>query len=103
MFGGGVQRGMDGPVSIEITHVRFENNWDRKHQSIIRYKWRSSASGEVSESDKSTLVDWIENQDGKAYVKSVPVVVVREAGQMPYLRTKANGVLTDNLINLPTF
>jgi len=93
-------------VSIEITHVRFSGT-QRTHKAIIRYKWRSIEDGSVGESDKPTLVDFIDNKGGEVFVGIRPLRVavgaVTPSYGQPYLRTYADGAWTNNLVNLPTF
>jgi hypothetical protein len=52
-------------------------------------------------------VSWIDNHKGDAYVGSgsqqVRVYTVHPAGGTPYVRTKADGVWTNNLLSLPEF
>ena len=93
-------------MSIQITHVRFGGT-KKTEDEIVLYKWKSDQSGEVNQSDKPTLVDWIDNKNGKAFVGSgndrVPVGVITPQSGQAYLRTYADGKWTNNLVNLPTF
>jgi hypothetical protein len=92
-------------LSIEITHVRYGGS-QKTHESITHYKWRGRENGEVSSSDKVTLVAWVDNK-GIAYVGSgaqqVRVGVVRPTGSAAYLRTYADKEWSNNLLSLPTF
>lgn len=101
-----MRRRLGNTMAIEITHVRFGST-KRTEDEIVRYRWRSVEDGEVNESDKLTLVDWIDNKNGKAYVgngaQRVSVGTVHPANGKPYLKTYADGVWTNNLVNLPTF
>ena len=93
-------------MAIEITHVR-SGSTRKTEDEIVRYKWRSIEDGEIRDSDKPTLIDWIENKNGKAYVGNgssrVSVGVVKPQSGQPYLRTYADGKWTNNLVNLPEF
>lgn len=95
-----------GIMSIQITHVRFGGT-TKTEDEIVRYKWKSDQTGEIGDSDKPTLVNWIDVQKNSAYVGAgsnrVSVGVVRPQGGQPYLRTYADGKWTNNLVNLPTF
>ncbi|MBM7416842.1 hypothetical protein JOE30_000892 [Rhodococcus sp. PvP016] len=77
------------------------------NEHITDVKWRDDADGEVNYSSKATMVDWIDNKNGHAYVQGQQsrsdVGTVHEAGATPYLRTYANGYYNDNLLSLPTF
>ena len=90
-------------MSLQITHVRF-SGISKTHQSIVRYKWRNEQTGAVGDNDKPSMVKWV-NEGGQAFVVAgtnrVKVVVVND--NPPYLRTKADNTLTDNLLSLPTF
>ncbi|GAA1325072.1 DUF3892 domain-containing protein [Leucobacter albus] len=91
-------------MAIEITHVRFGSTV-RTEDQIVQYKWKSDTG--TGDHDKATLVDWIDNKNGIAYVGSgssrVTVGVVHPQSGRPYLRTYADGKWTNNLLNLPTF
>lgn len=91
-------------MSVEITHVRYGST-SKTHETITHYKWRSLSDGDVGSSDKPTMVDWIENKNGTAYVGSgsnrVNVGVVDASPK--YLRTYADGKWTNNLTSLPEF
>ena len=75
------------------------------HEHIGSVKWTNTADGKSSESTRATIVDWIENMNGVAKVKSgtteVAVGVVNASPK--FLRTHADGVWTDNLLALPRY
>jgi hypothetical protein len=93
-------------MSIRITHIRMSATGST-HEHITDFKWKGYESGEVGQSSKAALVDWIDEKNGKAYVESsstkVSVGVVKPQGRQPYLRTYANGEWNDNLLSLPRF
>jgi hypothetical protein len=93
-------------MAIEITHVRFGGTV-RTADEIIRYRWVNPESGKVGEIDKPSLVAWLEVKGGEAHVGSgahrVRVAVVRPGRGTPYLRTHADGLGANNLVNLDTF
>lgn len=93
-------------MAVQITHVRF-NGYARSEETIVRYKWLNPSDGTSSDNDKPSMVDFIDNQKGEAYVGSGPskvaVGVVHPTTGQPYLRTHADGTWTNNLVNLPTF
>ncbi|MEJ6014498.1 DUF3892 domain-containing protein [Corynebacterium sp. H127] len=92
-------------MSIQITHVHFEE-FQKTEAAITNYRWRGLESGEVGESTKPDLVQWI-NSGGQAFVGSgtnrVPVGVINPENGKPYLRTYADGKWTNNLVELPLF
>lgn len=93
-------------MAVEITHVRLSAGGST-HERITDYKWRSSETDDVNSSSKPAMVDWIENESGKAYVGSganrASVGAVKAADGQPYLRTHADGQWTNNLLSLPGF
>jgi hypothetical protein len=90
---------------IEITAVSFGDL--KAHDQITAVLWRS-ASTPAGHSASQGIVAWLDSSsanqavvaDGSVYVE---VAVVRPVNQSPYLRARANGVWTDNLLALPTF
>lgn len=93
-------------MAIEITHVRFGST-TKTEDEIVSYKWKSLNDGDVGQSDKATLVDWIDNKSGTAYVGSgaqrVHVGTIHPDRGQAYLRTYADGKWTNNLVALDTF
>jgi hypothetical protein len=93
-------------MAVEITHVRYEG-FSKTHEAIVSYKWKNTGSAETGSSDKPTMVDWIDNKNGDAYVGSgisrVNVGTVHPDTGRPYLRTYADGKWNNNLLSLPTF
>lgn len=93
-------------MAIEITHVRFGST-KKTEDEIVRYAWKDTNNGSVGQSDKPSLVAWVDERSNTAYVGSgsnrVNVGVVRPQSGQPYLRTYADGKWTNNLINLPIF
>jgi hypothetical protein len=76
-----------------------------KHEHIERVRWNEPGSGN-GENSRSEMVTWI-NKGGDARVKGSAghpdAKVEAVPGNPPYLRTRANGVYTDNLLSLPRF
>ncbi|KQY55663.1 hypothetical protein ASD11_14200 [Aeromicrobium sp. Root495] len=91
-------------MAVQITHIRLAGGG---HENITDYRWRSLGDGEVNNSTKATMVDWIDNKDGTAYMGSgadrADVGTVHPTGGAAYLRTYADGVWTNNLLALPQF
>ena len=93
-------------MAVEITHIRMSNG-GTTHQHITHYRWKNLSTGAVDSSDKPSMVDWIDNKQGTAYVRSgsnrVGVGTVRPDNGQPYLRTYADGKWSNNLLSLPRF
>lgn len=76
------------------------------HQHIARLWWTNPVDGKTGENSRADLVDWIEEQNGKAYTEDSrgnrAEVLVRTPSYGPkYLQTAADGVWTNNLLALP--
>ena len=93
-------------MSIRITHIRLSGGI-RDHKHITDVRWANQEdSSKTGTSTVPVIVEWID-KGGKAFSgagsSSVPVGVVREAGQTPYLRTYADSKWNNNLLSLNTF
>ncbi|MCS6586957.1 DUF3892 domain-containing protein [Curtobacterium flaccumfaciens pv. flaccumfaciens] len=93
-------------MSIRVTHIRLSGSV-RDHEHITDVRWISLEDGDTGTSSVATVVAWIEDKNGKAYVGSgankVSVGVVRPQGRSPYLRTYADRQWNNNLLSLDTF
>jgi hypothetical protein len=91
---------------IEITAIRVEGG--AGHEHITDVLWRSAATA-LGQSPRQAIIDWLmvsdQNQavvvDGSAEIHTVAVVLGPD--RPAYLRTRANGVWTDDLLSLPRF
>jgi Protein of unknown function (DUF3892) len=75
------------------------------HQHIADVRWRNATSGEIGESSRAKMVEFIDG-GGVARVRDargddVAVGVVKATP--PYIRTYADGIWTDNLLSLPPY
>ena len=91
---------------IEITAIHLQGG--ESHEHIANLRWRQTSTSETGQSTRQAVVDWLrESKTNQAVVADngswVYVAVVSEGPGAPYLRTHADGVLSDNLLNLPTF
>lgn len=91
-------------MSVQITDVKM-NPLGQGHGAISHYLWKDSRDGSSNWADKATMVAWVRRNPSKAWVagtsSSAWVTVIENPGGEPYLRTFADGVLTDNLLSLP--
>ena len=91
-------------MSVTITHVRYGST-PKTESTMVRYELRSDSDGSTGDNDKPSMVNWIENENGKAYVGTgsnrVNVGVVD--ANPKYLRTYADGKWTNNLSELLEF
>lgn len=91
------------PHMVEITAVHMSGG--TKHEHIAEVKWKNPETSETGKSTRETMVDWIENKSGKAYVtdgKNKAWVGVVNATPK-YIRTHADGKWSDNLLSLPRY
>lgn len=90
-------------MAVEINSIHLVGG--TRHEHIASVRWTNPSSGDSGESTRETMVDWIENKNGSAYVtdgqNTVSVGVVNASPR--YIRTSADGVWTDNLLALPRF
>ena len=91
-------------MAIRIIAIRQAGG--TSHQHIVRLWWTNPSSGESGDNSRAEIVAWIEDKNGKAYVEDfrgnrVDVYVVAPTYGEKYLRTKADGIWTDNLLALP--
>jgi hypothetical protein len=91
-------------MAIRFTAIRLSGG--TSHQHITRLWWINPATGKTGDNTRAEIVDWIETENGKAYVEDrygnrADVLVVTPASGPKYLRTYADGMWTDNLLALP--
>lgn len=88
---------------VYITKVHMSGG--EKHEHIAKMKWRNPETGKEDESTRQEMVDFIEKKNGSAKVKDgskdVDVLVVDASPK--YVRTRADGKWTDNLLALPRY
>lgn len=93
-------------MSIRITAIRLSGGTNHEH--IVSLRWTDPADGKTGDSSRATIVAWIEDKNGKAYTEDstghrADVAVVTPARGEKYLRTRADGVWTNNLLALPRY
>jgi hypothetical protein len=91
-------------VAIRITDIRQEGGTGHEHISFLW--WTNPSTGQDDRSTGASIVSWIEDKNGKAYVEDAhgnraDVLVVTPPYGEKYLRTYADGRWTDNLLALP--
>lgn len=89
-------------MSVQITHVRFEDSNNKTHESITAYRYVEA--GRDLYRWKADMVAYVE-KGNKAYVgtgaNQIEAAVID--ANPKYLRTYADGKWNNNLLNLPTF
>ena len=91
-------------MAIRITAIELSGG--AQHEHIVHLWWTNPGNSSTGDNSRSQLVDWIENENGKAYVEDgsghrADVHVVTPSAGAKYLRTKQDGAWTDNLLALP--
>jgi hypothetical protein len=91
-------------MAIRFTAIRMSGG--TRHEHIVRLWWINPATSVTGDNTRAELVDWIENEGGKAYVEDgagnrADVGVVVPAYGAKYLRSYADGKWTNNLLALP--
>ncbi|KZB83620.1 DUF3892 domain-containing protein [Amycolatopsis regifaucium] len=92
-------------MAIKIIASRLEGG--RFHENITKLRWVNPGNGETGESLVSAIVAWIEDEDGKAYVDEgihrVGVEIIKPTFGPKFLRTRADGIWKNNLLELERF
>jgi len=91
-------------VRIVCINKAGGNHYD-PHEAVEEYGWVNEADGKKGKNNRVSMVDWVKNKKGRAYVKDASgeincYVNVSTAGT-EFLQTYADGRWTDNLLNLP--
>jgi hypothetical protein len=76
------------------------------HEHISHVWWANQATGEEGNSTRPQIIEWIERDNGRAYLDDghgsyTAVLVVAPRTGEKYLQTCADGILTDTLLSLP--
>jgi hypothetical protein len=91
-------------MAVYVAAVHMSGGTD--HQHIASFVWVLESTYKSGISTLSSMVDYVDGgnevrvSDGSTTVKAV---VVRDTGKAPYLRTFADGKLSDNLLSLPRY
>jgi hypothetical protein len=93
-------------INMAIRFIAVRVSGGTGHEHIVRLWWTNPATAASGDHSRAELVDWIENEGGKAYVEDgaghrADVGVVTPTYGAKYLRTYADGKWTNNLLALP--
>jgi len=91
-------------MAIQITAVRLSGG--TTHEHITHLWWTNPADAKTGDNTRAQIVTWIEDKKGQAYTSDTgghraEVAVVTPPRGEKYLRTRADGVWTNNLLALP--
>jgi hypothetical protein len=93
-------------MAVRITSIKKDNgNHVNPYEAISAYGWMNEKNGNTGLTNRPTMVDWIENKNGHAYVRSSEGTVdcyvnISRAGTK-FLQTNADDRSSNNLLNLP--
>lgn len=91
-------------MTVRIVDVRMAPS-GRSHEAISHYLWEDDSNGTSNWAEKTLMVEWVRRNPNKAWVVGPAVrallEVIENPGGEAYLRTRADGVLSDNLLSLP--
>jgi len=89
---------------IRVTAIHLVPSTSTLHEHIQSVQWINTGTGVTGQSTKSAMVEYI-NSGGSVIVsdgiRAIDVGVV--SAPTPYIRTRADGVWTDNLLALPKY
>lgn len=75
------------------------------YEAISHYKWVNESNNKSDIIDRVTMIDWMENKHGRAYVSSiegtVDCFINTSAAGTKFLQTNADSRSSNNLLNLP--
>ena len=79
------------------------------HEHITELEWHMDGDAELKRASRQAIVDWLESGAGnQAFTEprfggGQQIFVHSPYGAVKYLRTRANGVWSDNLLALPRY
>jgi len=93
---------------VRITCVdKPSGNIKNPHEAISNYGWINEQNGKKGIASRREMVDWIKNENGRAYVKDaygniVYCYVRTSVNGTEFLQTYTDNKYTDNLLSLPS-
>ncbi|MFD8500119.1 DUF3892 domain-containing protein [Amycolatopsis sp. NPDC059657] len=91
---------------MRITAVHLEGGHGHEHIAKLQYHWDGDSTAHTSSRD--SIVDWLEQSSSNTAYTEPRIgrgaqVYVRHVGYQKFLQTKADGMWTNNLLQLPIF
>jgi hypothetical protein len=94
-------------MAVRIIKIHKPGGAQNPHEAISKYAWVNEDTNREGVSDRPTMVDWIGNKKGYAYVTDAAGTVRCYVNKSPagtqFLQTYADGRWTDNLLSLEEF
>ncbi len=94
-------------MAVRVTCINKDGgNHQNPHEGITDFGWVNEQTRATGRSTRAQMVEFLEKQNGKAYVKDrlgnvAYIGVVITSWGTKYLRTYADGKWSDNLLSLP--
>ena len=94
-------------MAVRITCIRkVGGNHQNPHEGITDFGWVNEQTRTTGQSTRAQMLEFLERQNGKAYVKDrlgniAYIGVVTTSWGTKHLRTCADGKWTDNLLSFP--
>ncbi|OLR95574.1 DUF3892 domain-containing protein [Actinokineospora bangkokensis] len=92
-------------MAVHVTHVHMQEHGDEDHEHIDSVRGTDTVSGQTETYTVARMVSYIEN-GGEAYTEAEgrrATIYVRQNGGRKFIQTKADGVWSNNLLNLTRF
>jgi len=93
-------------MSVRITCINKDEGYhENPNEAISHYGWLNESSGKQGESDRRSMVEWVNKEGNEAYVKddgNIAYCYVRKSSNgIEFLQTFADSKYTNNLLSLP--
>ena len=88
---------------IEVTAIKLAHT--KGYPFISHLQWRDTKTNKNGESSRQALIDYVRLYPNRVYVqglRAISFLTVVEA-RTPFLRTRADRTITDNLLSLPRY
>jgi hypothetical protein len=88
---------------IKIISVHYEKG--RSYNHMTKFKWLNTESNKTGIINLTEIIEYIKNNPDIFFVdyKGVTSEVVIINANPPHIRTKADGIVNNNLLELPEF
>lgn len=92
-------------MAVRIICINKDNgNHTNPYEGITHFGWLNEKTQETGKATRAEMVDFIDNQNGQAYVRSgqnIAYCYTRQGRAGKFLETDADRTRTDNLWQLP--
>lgn len=94
-------------MAVRITCINKSGGYhEDPHEAVENYGWKNETTGETGKNNRESMVKWMEQEGGFAYVKDiygnkVDCYVNQSRNGTKFLQTYKDKTPTDNLLKLP--